>query len=74
MDFQQKVRKEYKRFENHKYWNVINADQEKDKVHSNVIAHLESLMKEYDSNETDDFKRNFYPDSIGEDLFMYKDV
>ncbi len=73
-DFQQIVRKEYKRFENHKYWKIINANQDKDKVHSNIVENLEILMKEYQSNSLDEFNKNFYPNSIGEDLFMYKDV
>ncbi len=73
-EFQKKVKKEYKRYENHKYWRLINASQTKDKVHSDIVEVLESLMKEYDSNSLDDFERNFYPKSIGEDLFMYKDI
>ena len=31
-------------------------------------------MKTYLSTTLSDFDKNFYPASIGEDLFMYKDV
>jgi len=73
-DFQQKVRNEYKKFEEYKYWNIINADQDKDKVHQNIVENLEALMKNYLSTDSSDFAKNFYPASIGEDLFIYKDV
>ena len=73
-EFQKRVRKEFKRFEHYRYWRIINADQEKEKVHNDIIAELENLRKEYEANENDDFSRNFFPNSIGEDLFMYKDI
>ena len=73
-EFQQKVRKEYQRFENHKYWRVINADQELENVQNDIISHMEAFIKEYESNESDELNKNFYPTSIGEDLFMFKDV
>ncbi len=73
-EFQKKVREEYKKFTSYKYWKVIDADQEPENVHRDIIEQLEILMKTYASNETDDFSKNFYPKSVGEDLFMYKDI
>ena len=62
-EFQKKVRDEYKKFANYRYWRVIDADQEQDNVHKDVIEQLEILMKTYASYETDDFSKNFYPKS-----------
>lgn len=72
-DFQKKIRKEFEFFHQHRYWRLIDADKEKIEVHRNIVDQLERLMKDYSSNENDDFRKNFYPYSIGEDLFMYKD-
>lgn len=74
LDFQQKVRNEYKRFENYKYWNVINADDDKENVHKNIVEKLDELRKKLNNEPYGTFDKNFYPNSIGEDLFMYKDV
>ena len=63
-----------KLFHNYKYWRVIDANNTKDDIHNLIIKELEILIKQYESNNDDDFVKNFYPTSIGEDLFMYKDI
>jgi thymidylate kinase len=73
-EFQQKIKKEYEAFHNHRYWRVIDADKKKDEIHKKIVSELENLMKEYESNDTDEFRKNFYPSSIGEDLLMYQDI
>lgn len=73
-EFQQCIRKTFKMFENYKYWKVINANQDKEQVHNKIVEEIENLLKEYNTNDLDEFSKNFYPNSIGEDLLMYKDI
>ncbi len=75
VEFQQKVRKNYEKlFHNHKYWKVIDANKSKEEIYNEIVKEIEILLKLYESLNDDDFSKNFYPISIGEDLFMYKDV
>ncbi len=75
VEFQQKVRKNYEKlFQHYKYWRTIDANNTKEEIHNQIIRELEVLIKLYESNSDDDFLKNFYPTSIGEDLFMYKDI
>ena len=41
-----------------------------EEIESNLIE----LLKDYNKPTTDEFTKNFYPNSIGEDLFMYQDI
>ena len=68
-EFQKKVGNEYKRFHNYLYWKVIKADQDKEKVHQDIVSELEVMIKKYSSNDSEEFSRNYYPNSVGQDLF-----
>lgn len=73
-EFQKRVQKAFQNFHKFKYWNIIDANQDVNKIHQDITAGVEKLLKEYSKSDTDEFKKNFYPNSIGEDLFMYPDV
>lgn len=48
--------------------NKINA------VVNDISLNFTNLLIEYNKNGVDDFSKNFYFSSIGEDLFMYTDI
>lgn len=73
-ELQKKIRKEFEIFHKHKYWKIVDASQEKEEIYKSLVNHIDKLYKDYAINESDEFKRNFYPYSIAEDLFMYKDI
>ena len=56
------------------YWKVINADQDKEKVHQDIVAELETMIKKYSSLDNEEFSRNYYPDSVGQDLFKASNI
>ena len=60
-------------FGNFKYM-VQLKDKEENKVVEDVKAGYNELNKIYTKSGVDDFTKNFYPSSIGEDLFMYQDI
>lgn len=41
---------------------------------NDIKFNIELLINDYSKNKNDDFNKNFYPMSIGEDLFMFADV
>ena len=56
--------------DNVKFYKV---SDEKDNIISNYIDDFVSIynnIKDHYRNESDIYKRNFYPDNIGEDLFI----
>lgn len=60
-------------FGNFKYMKKLEQNNMKcliEEIESNLI----DLLKEYNKSTTDEFSKNFYPNSIGEDLFMYQDI
>jgi dTMP kinase len=73
-EMQSKISKVFEVFHKYKYWQLINANKSKDEIHKEIVLNLEKLLDEYKANTNDQFKKNFYPDSIGEDLFMYPDI
>ena len=73
MNFQKNVRDNFKKFENFMYWRVIDALQDKDAVHKDIIDQIEALMNEY-NRPGDDMMKNYYPYSIGLDLFKVENI
>jgi hypothetical protein len=63
------VRDNFKKFEKYGYWNLIDANQEKDCVHRDIVTRIEELLEEYSRPGVEDSIKNFYPYNIGEDLF-----
>lgn len=73
-DFQRKIKKEFKYFHTYKYWKVINANADKDSIHKVIVDQVEKMLQEYNKVEGDEFIKNFYPNTIGEDLFKFQDI
>lgn len=75
-DIQRRVQDNFKMFNKKKYWNVVNANQTKDEVHSDIMKAVEGLIKKYntcdfiDVNEIKDVEMNSFPKDIKRDLFM----
>ena len=72
-NFQKNVRDNFKKFENYHYWRVIDAFQDRDVVHREITDHILSLVNEY-NKPGDDIKKNYYPNSIGLDLFTKENI
>jgi thymidylate kinase len=73
VEFLKMVKEGYKRFEKYHYWKIIDGNQKKDKIHKEIVSQVESLINDY-KRGGDDFENNFYPYSVGEDLFMYNNI
>jgi thymidylate kinase len=70
-----RIRKEFETyFHSYKYWRLIDGSRDKEVVHKHIVETIEKCYKDYNSSDCDDFRRNFYPNSIGEDLFLYKEM
>jgi thymidylate kinase len=67
------ARDSLKRFEKYHYWRIIDANQKKDKINKDIVSQIESLLNDYNRGG-EDFENNFYPYSVGEDLFMYNNI
>jgi dTMP kinase len=67
-EFQRLVKENYRKFENYIYWKVMKANSGVDSIHRDVVKEVEGLINEY-NNKPDNMTRNFYPNSIGQDLF-----
>jgi thymidylate kinase len=72
-EYLKSIREGYKRFEKYHYWKVVDANSKKEKVHLEIVSQIESLINDY-KRGGEDFENNFYPHSIGEDLFMYNNI
>jgi dTMP kinase len=71
-DFQRKIREEFTQFHKHFYWNLVNADRKKEEIHLNIVEIVERLENKYKNlteMEANTSEANFYPYSVGEDLF-----
>lgn len=55
------------------YWRVIDALQDKEAVHKDITDQVEALMNEY-NRPGDDMMKNYYPYSIGLDLFKVENI
>ena len=62
-----------KYFSSYKYMVKIENKDMKSYI-GEVDSFVIEVLKEYNKINTDDFAKNFYPSSIGEDLFMYQDI
>ena len=60
-------------FEFFKYVTKIKSNNI-DEYINDLKFNIELLINDYSKNKNDDFNINFYPMSIGEDLFMFADV
>ena len=65
---------QYENFMKMRYWKVVDAKKNKQDVHGQIISELTQLENEYKRQEMEDFKKNFYPKTIGEDVFLYPEV
>lgn len=75
VEFQKKIQKEFERFHKYWYWRLVKAGgSDKQEIQNNITEHIQKLLQSYNANELDDLKKNFYPNSIGEDLFLYADI
>jgi hypothetical protein len=79
-ELQKTIRDNYKKmFHSHRYWKLIEPGTI-DVVHKNILNEIQELKNKYDNISTEnqevwsDFEKNFYPKSIGEDLFMYDKI
>ncbi len=73
-ELQKKVQENYKLFHKKIYWRLINANQDKQKVHEDIVEVVKTLIALYDKEEKGDNENNSYPVDIKEDLFMSEDV
>ena len=60
-------------FSHYKYMYKI-KDNKINAVVNDISFNFTNLLIEYNKNGVDDFSKNFYFNSIGEDLFMYTDI
>ena len=60
-------------FEFFKYVTKIKSNNINEYI-NDLKFNIELLINDYSKNKNDDFNINFYPNSIGEDLFMFVDV
>ena len=60
-------------FSHYKYMYKI-KDNKINAVVNDISLNFTNLLIEYNKNGVDDFSKNFYSNSIGEDLFMYTDI
>ena len=60
-------------FEFFKYVTKIKSNNINEYI-NDLKFNIELLINDYSKNKNDDFNINFYPMSIGEDLFMFADV
>lgn len=60
-------------FSHYKYMYKI-KDNKINAVVNDISLNFTNLLIEYNKNGVDDFSKNFYFSSIGEDLFMYTDI
>jgi hypothetical protein len=52
---------------------VIDAFQDRDLVHREITGYIVGMMDEY-NKPGDDMKKNYYPNSIGLDLFTKENI
>ena len=62
-----------KYFSHFKYLYKI-KDNKLNSIINDISQCFINVQNEYNKNNIDDFSKNFYPNSIGEDLFMYTDI
>jgi len=75
IDFLKKKKEAYKEFHNKIYWKVIDGNKEIDEIFNTIKTEIILLRKEYDTNYgIDEIKKNFYPSTVGEDLFLENHV
>lgn len=71
LDFLIKKREAYKEFKDKVYWKVISAKSDACEVFKTVTYELNSLFKEFkEYHKVDELRKNFYPKTVGEDLFL----
>lgn len=68
---EKKLQDKYRLFHGYRYWKTFSESED---LAENIVDYVKNIIKEYEKTSMDNFARNFYPDSIGEDLFMYNEV
>ena len=71
VEFLIKVKQAYCNFHNYSYWNILDASNDVDEIHNNIIKLIKNLMDSYENTDNEGNK-NYYPLQIGEDLFKNK--
>lgn len=75
IEFYQKKQEAYKEFYDKLYWKTINVNRDISEVSKYIIDDINSLLKEYKENlKIDEMKKNFYPNTVGEDLFLENSI
>lgn len=69
VEFLAKVRKAYENFHSFLFWNVIDATQDIESIHTKITSSIEELLKRYEDKNLSEVEKNYYPSKIGEDLF-----
>ena len=69
-EFNIKKKKAYKEFKDKLYWKTIDVRKSIDEISNLIILDLKNIVKQYKVDGIDEFKKNFYPITVGEDLFL----
>jgi len=75
IEFYQKKQDAYKEFYDKIYWKTINVNRDIAEVRKTLIDDINNLLKEYRENsKIDEMRKNFYPNTVGEDLFLESSI